>query len=144
MNNNILKSADLKQTKKRNQILSVLEAAPTALTVEEIAEIASKDMKMNLSTIYRALNALVDKNVVIKTLYQDGKTYFEINNHKHGHSLICSMCNKKVNIDICPLEPIEENLAEKTGYTITGHNLEVYGICPECMKHRPADSHVNN
>ncbi len=139
MNNNILKSADLKQTKKRNLILSVLEAAPTALTVEEIAEIASREMKMNLSTIYRALNALADKNVVIKTLYQDGKTYFEINNHKHRHSLICSMCNKKVNLDVCPLEPIEENLAQKTGYTITGHNLEIYGICPECMKHMPPE-----
>lgn len=134
MNNNILKSADLKQTKKRNLILSVLESAQTALTVEEIAELASKDLKINISTIYRALNTLAEKDIVIKTLYQDGKTYFEINNHTHRHSLICTKCNKKVNIDICPLEPIENNLAAKTGYTITGHNLEIYGTCPDCQE----------
>ncbi len=137
MNNKILKSADLKQTKKRILILSVLEAAPTALTVDEIAEITSKDTKMNLSTIYRALNALVDKNVVLKTLHQDGKTYFEINSHTHKHSLVCTICNKKVIIDTCPLEVLEQNLTNQTGYAITGHNLEFFGICPDCLNHMP-------
>lgn len=134
MNNNTLKSADLKQTKKRILILSVLEAASTALTVEEIEELTSKEIKMSVSTIYRALNALATKNVVTKTLHQDGKAYFGINSHNHKHILICTLCNDKVPIDTCPLEKLEDNLAKKTGYTITGHSLEFFGICPECDK----------
>ncbi|QHQ59440.1 transcriptional repressor [Anaerocolumna sedimenticola] len=132
MDNNTLKSADLKQTKKRILILSVLETAATALTAEEIDELTSKDMKMSISTIYRALNALADKNVIKKALHQDGKTYYEINNHTHRHSLLCTLCNERIPIDACPLESLENYLASETGYVITGHNLEFFGICPKC------------
>lgn len=134
MNNNTLKAADLKQTKKRILILSVLEAASTALTVEEIEALTSKEIKMSISTIYRALNALASKNVVTKTLHQDGRAYFVINSHSHKHVLICTLCNEKIPIETCPLEKLEDNLIEKTGYTITGHSLEFFGICPECTK----------
>lgn len=134
MNNSTLKSADLKQTKKRILILSVLEEATTALTVEEIEEMTSKEIKMSISTIYRALNALAEKNVVTKTLHQDGKAYFEINSHNHKHTLICTLCNERVAIDTCPLETLEDNLIKKTGYAITGHSLEFFGICPVCLK----------
>ncbi|MFV0341722.1 MAG: Fur family transcriptional regulator [Anaerocolumna sp.] len=134
MKNNTLKSADLKQTRKRILILSTLEAAPTALTVEELAEITSKEIKMSISTIYRALNALSEKNVVTKTLHQDGKAYFAINSHNHKHVLICTLCNEKVAIENCPLETLEDNLTRETGYTITGHSLEFFGVCPTCYK----------
>ena len=137
MDNKTLKAADLKQTKKRILILSVLESASSALTVEEISELTSKEIKMSISTIYRALNALAEKNAVLKTLHQDGKTYFEINNHTHKHTLICTLCNEKVPIETCPLETLEHNLTEKTGYAITGHSLEFFGVCPNCMKIMP-------
>ncbi|MGB8452138.1 MAG: transcriptional repressor [Anaerocolumna sp.] len=132
MDNNKLKSAELKQTKKRILILSVLESASAALTAEEIADLTSRDMKMSISTIYRALNALADKNVIIKALHQDGKTYYEINNHTHKHSLLCTLCNESIPIEACPLESLEGYLTSKTGYTITGHSLEFFGICPKC------------
>lgn len=134
MPNDTLKSADLKQTKKRILILSVLEAASAPLTVEDIAERTVKDMKMSISTIYRALNALAEKNVISKSLHQDGKTYYEINSHTHRHSLLCTICNERILIDACPLEKLENNLTAETGYTITGHNLEFFGICPNCAK----------
>lgn len=134
MPNDTLKSADLKQTKRRVLILSVLESASAPLTAEDIAEQTGKDMKMSISTIYRALNALAEKNVISKVLHQDGKTYYELNRHTHRHSLLCTLCNERILIDACPLENLENNLVEKTGYTITGHNLEFYGICPNCAK----------
>jgi Fur family ferric uptake transcriptional regulator len=134
LDNNTLKSADLKQTKKRILILSVLEAAPTALTAEEIAELTVKDLKMSISTIYRALNALAEKNVVNKSVHQDGKTYYEINNHTHTHTLLCTICNEKIPIEACPLESLECHLTKETGFIITGHNLEFYGICPKCAQ----------
>jgi Fur family transcriptional regulator, ferric uptake regulator len=132
LDNHTLKSVDLKQTKKRVLLLSILENSSCAMTVEEIADLANKSIKINISTIYRALNSLASKNIVIKTLHQDGKTYYELNNHTHKHTLICTLCNEKIPIESCPLESLADNLVKETGYTITGHNLEFFGICPKC------------
>lgn len=133
-NDNILKSANLKTTKKRMIILSVLNNSPIPLTSEDILEQTSKEVNINLSTIYRALNALSEKGILLKQLSSDGKTYYQINNRQHKHQLVCSLCNKVVLIDCCPLRKFENDLCEETGFTITSHNLEFTGICRECTK----------
>lgn len=130
--NNILKSVNLKTTKKRMIILSVLNKSDTPLTSEDILERTSKEVNVNLSTIYRALNALTKKGILLKQLSNDGKTYYQINNREHKHQLICSLCNKVILVNSCPLNKFESDLCKETGFTITSHNLEFTGICPEC------------
>lgn len=136
MSNSILKSADLKQTKKRNLIISILEESSAPLTAEEIMELSCKEIKMSFSTVYRALNALADRNIVTKTVHQDGKLYYKIQTHSHQHVLKCVKCNECIAIDACPLESLESNLCAETNYKITGHNLEFFGICPRCQNNR--------
>ena len=131
---NILKAVNLKTTKKRMMILSVLNNSDSPLTSEDILDQTSKEVNMNLSTIYRALNALTEKGIVLKQPSNDGKTYYQINNREHKHQLVCSLCNKVVLVNCCPLKKIENDLCKETGFTITSHNLEFTGICPECAK----------
>ena len=132
--NNLLKSANLKSTKKRILILSVLNNSNSPLTSEEILEQTSKEVNMNLSTIYRALSALTEKGILLKQLSNDGKTYYQINNRQHKHQLVCTLCNKVVLVDCCPLKKFENELCKDTGFTITSHNLEFSGICSDCAK----------
>ena len=136
MNNedDILKAVNLKTTKKRILILSVLNRSNIPLTSEDILEKASKEVNINLSTVYRALNALTEKGILLKQLSNDGKTYYQINNRQHKHQLVCSLCNKIVLVNCCPLRKFEDELCQETGFTITSHNLEFTGICPECTK----------
>ena len=55
---------------------------------------------MNLSTVYRALNALTQRGILLKQLSNDGKTYYQINNREHKHQLVCSLCNKVVLVSL--------------------------------------------
>lgn len=132
MEREILKSVELKTTKKRKIILSILERAHMPLTPEEIFEEATRHSSMSLSTVYRCLGALTDKKVLLKQVRQDGKTYYQFNNQTHKHLLVCSICSEIIPVDECPLHELELMLHNKTGYVITGHSLEFYGICPEC------------
>ena len=68
MNNedDILKAVNLKTTKKRILILSVLNRSNIPLTSEDILEKASKEVNINLSTVYRALNDLSEKGILLK------------------------------------------------------------------------------
>lgn len=128
----LLKAASLKATKKRLILLSILKSKKCPTTAEEIFDEISNIM--NLSTVYRALNAMSEKEILIKSIHMDGKTYFQFNDHVHKHELICSVCHRSVDVEDCPFEEISKTIAEKTGFEITGHNVEFTGICPNCLE----------
>ena len=65
---------------------------------------------------------------------QDGSLLYQLRDSRHRHYLICTRCGSSVPIPGCPLEGLERSLGAKTGFAITGHNLELYGLCPQCAK----------
>ncbi|HAQ41408.1 MAG TPA: transcriptional repressor [Clostridiales bacterium] len=132
----LLKKASLKNTKQRYTILSIIESAEEPMTAEEIFKrLADEEIKINLSTVYRNLNMLTGKNVLLKILKGDGTAAYEINNSSHSHYITCCMCNSSVLIDdTCPVKELSETVSEKTGFKVTGHSLQLTGICSECLK----------
>jgi Fur family ferric uptake transcriptional regulator len=128
----LLKEADLKATKRREAVLALLERSHTPMTAEEIHQAVIAETSMSLSTTYRILAALSEKRLLLKNIRSDGKTYYQPNSNQHLHYLVCSCCSRIVPIDCCPLEALEEELAKKTGFLITGHSLEFTGLCPAC------------
>ena len=78
MSQSILKNADLKSTKKRCLLLSILQTEDRAMTAEELLEKATPILPMNASTVYRTLNTLTEKGVLSKSLRKDGNSYFSL------------------------------------------------------------------
>lgn len=132
MDADVLKSVSMKATKKRIMILESVRTSPSPVTAEDIYEKLSQSLDISLSTVYRALNAMSDKGIIIKAVRQDGKTYFHFNDHQHKHELICSVCHRSVDVEDCPFDEISRKISQKTGFVITGHNMEFTGICPNC------------
>lgn len=132
MEQNILKKADLKSTKKRQLLLFLLQKEARPMTAEELHEAANAILPMNVSTVYRTLNTLTEKAILIRSVRQDGKAYYALPKKGHSHRLVCDLCGKVIPIDTCPLGELEENLENKTGFRITGHSLEFTGLCPSC------------
>lgn len=133
MEQNILKKADLKSTKKRQLLLFLLQKEARPMTAEELHEAANAILPMNVSTVYRTLNTLTEKAILIRSVRQDGKAYYALPKKGHSHRLVCDLCGKVIPIDTCPLGELEENLENKTGFRITGHSLEFTGLCPSCV-----------
>lgn len=135
MNEDLLKKVSLKNTKQRNTILSIIEEAKEPITAEEIfKQLVIKDCKINLSTVYRTLHVFTNKDVLLKILKGDGTAAYEINDLSHSHYITCSMCNNSVLLDSCPMREISESVNKKTGFIVTGHSLQLTGICSKCIK----------
>lgn len=132
--NNLLKGTNLKNTKNRRIILDIITKSKMPISAEQIYKECVKHNSMNLSTIYRTLNTLEEVGVLIKAIRQNGVAYYQENKHDHIHLLLCTNCNKKVLLDICPWEKALNEVAEQTKYKVTCHNIELYGLCPECQK----------
>lgn len=134
MEQNILKNAALKSTKKRQVLLLLLQKQARPMTAEELHALAEPILPMNVSTVYRTLNTLTEKKILIRSVRQDGKAYYSLAKKDHSHRLVCDLCGKVIPVDTCPLSELEETLQQKTGFRITGHSLEFTGLCPECSK----------
>ena len=139
MSQMILKNATCKSTKKRRLLLSILQTQNKPITAEELLEQSAAILPMNLSTIYRTLNTFTENGILHKTLRKDGKAYFTLAKHDHTHHLVCTVCQKIMPIENCPLQELEEDLQQKTGFHITGHLLEFSGICADCLQKNNAN-----
>lgn len=135
MNEELLKKVSLKNTKQRNTILSIIEEAKEPITAEEIfKQLVIKNCKINLSTVYRTLHVFTNKDVLLKMLKGDGTAAYKINDLSHSHYITCSMCNNSVLLDSCPMKEVSESVSKETGFMVTGHNLQLTGICSKCIK----------
>ncbi|KNZ42069.1 Fur family transcriptional regulator [Acetobacterium bakii] len=131
-----LKEKGLKSTKHRMAILDILVKKDHPISAEQIFfEIQEMDVAINLSTVYRNLEVLVEKSMVTKlTLSGDNRSVYEYNRMVHRHYLICLGCKKILAIEHCPIKKYEQQIESETDYKIVGHKLDLYGYCPECRE----------
>ena len=129
----LLKEKNLKVTKNRKIILKSLQKEENPISAEELFDKLKRENEIDLSTIYRNLNIVVEKGVLLKTTNLDGINYYQINNSNHKHFLTCNNCHKKFVIEDCPVHELEEKIEKETGFIINGHNFEFTGICPDCQ-----------
>lgn len=129
-----LKNKGLKVTKGRVAILNALYNSDKSLSVESILEdCKSRGVDINLSTVYRGVEAFEDKGIVDKFSLNDGRFSYIIKGEEHKHLLQCSVCHKEIEVP-CPMKQIEEMVANETGFTLTEHNLVMKGVCEKCKR----------
>ncbi|MDD3365230.1 MAG: Fur family transcriptional regulator [Syntrophomonas sp.] len=130
----LLKSNGLKNTKRRNSILEVLAMSAQPITVDQVfLELQQNNVSINISTVYRILETLVSKGLILKTnIIGENKSLFELNQMEHTHHFICIGCKQMFAVDDCPFEQYGELIQAKMGFNVTGHKLEIYGYCRNC------------
>lgn len=131
-----LKRIGLRNTKCRAAILDILEHYDQPITADRLFhELNEKSIMVSLSTIYRELDTLEEKDLVTKlSITGESKAFYEYARIGHRHYLICLGCKKILAIEHCPLKDYEESLEKETDYAISGHKLNIYGYCPACQK----------
>lgn len=132
----ILNKTNLKATKHRLSILEELESNELTITAEDLyIKLKDRGVCISLSTVYRCLETLHEKGIVKRSNLPDyNKAVYEFNHNDHRHHLICIKCHKMLPIIGCPLEGYEKLVESKFGFTVKGHNLEVYGCCDVCER----------
>lgn len=135
-----LKDSGLKTTKSRTAILDILIESDQPMAAEQIFLVLKEEqVDINLSTVYRTLESLADKELVTKiSILDDDRMLFEYNQLGHRHYLVCLDCRKIVTVQNCPLGTYEKKLEMETRFNIIGHKLYLYGYCEECQMKKAA------
>ncbi|ABW11244.1 ferric uptake regulator, Fur family [Parafrankia sp. EAN1pec] len=133
---------ELRLTPQRTRVLEVLKAAedhPTAAEVYERVRLAAPGI--GSATVYRALALLVETGHALELNLGDGAAArYDANTSRHDHA-VCERCGRAADIDHPVPDGMVAEIARRSGFTITGYDLQFRGLCPECQTagegHRP-------
>lgn len=101
--------------------------------------------RVSRATVYRTLEDMVEAGLLRKVARAHNREVYE---HDYGYPqhdhLICAKCGNLIEFENAPLSRILEEVAAEHGFRMTGHRLEVYGLCSDCsrppqVRHRKLD-----
>ena len=132
MTNTILDRCEargLRLTDQRRVIARVLEAADDHPDVEELYTRASTvDPRISLATVYRTVKLFEESGILEKHEFGDGRARYETADRDHHDHLIDLSTGAVIEFVDPEIEALQEKIAQKLGYTLKGHRLELYGV----------------
>jgi Fe2+ or Zn2+ uptake regulation protein len=128
-----LRSQGYRLTPQRLAILEVLRSANGHLTPSKIYQQVVADLPgLTEATVYRTLNFLAEKGLVLVAHLGRGQLVYEIAEHDHHH-LICKECGDMKEIDHLEIKTLYDQFLEDTGYQINTIHATFFGLCPDCL-----------
>ena len=119
----------LRMTSKRKIIALVLEDAADHPDVEELYKRASKiDPTISIATVYRTVKLFDEAGILDKLEFGDGRARYEDAKREHHDHLIDVNSGRVIEFMDSDIEKLQEKIAQKLGYRLMGHKLELYGV----------------
>jgi Fe2+ or Zn2+ uptake regulation protein len=128
------RAAGLRRTKALEEILRALVRAGKPMTLNGLALILGD--QCDRATVYRLLVRLEEKGIIRRLGFHDRSAHYAMRYpDRHDDYLICTDCGSVESLDIsCPVEALERQISERSGFTELYHELQFYGVCPSCTK----------
>lgn len=123
-----------KLTTQRLAVMRVLVEATQHLTAVEVLESGRKiQPRLGLTTVYRTLELLTQLGFVRRVHLEEGCHAYAQAREREGHHLVCRACHRVVDFPCTGLGDLIEETAERTGFAVESHLLELVGLCPACQ-----------
>ncbi|NLE43529.1 MAG: transcriptional repressor [Chloroflexi bacterium] len=129
-----LRAAGYRVTGSRGAIMRVLADTPVPLPPQQILESArSFHQRLGLVTVYRTLALLTELGLVHKVHCEEGCHGYVAASPGHRHLLVCTDCGRAVEFaGGNDLSGFVDRVERNTGYRVSSHLLQLFGLCPEC------------
>jgi Fur family ferric uptake transcriptional regulator len=119
----------LRMTGQRKIIAQVLENAADHPDVEELYKRTSKiDPTISIATVYRTVKLFDEAGILDKLEFGDGRARYEDAEREHHDHLIDINSGRVIEFMDSDIEKLQEKIAQKLGYRLMGHKLELYGV----------------
>ncbi|MFZ5450367.1 MAG: Fur family transcriptional regulator [Thermodesulfobacteriota bacterium] len=131
----VLRDKGHRLTPQRLAMLKVIASSEGHPSAEQIYERIKADFPTtSLATVYKTLNVLKDMGQVLElSLAHVGCRYDGNKPYPHPH-IICTGCGQILDPEFAPMTEITQEMARQTGYQITHHQLNFFGLCPRCQQ----------
>lgn len=124
----------VRNTRQRTAVVELLDGLDNFLSAKAIHQrLGDMGADVGLTTVYRTLQSLAEAEAVDVLHMDSGETlYRACRNDAHHHHLVCTRCGRTEEIAGGPVEEWAQAVASQYGFTLTGHDVEVFGVCGAC------------
>ena len=119
----------VKLTDQRKIIARVMSQSNDHPDVDELYNRVSKiDSRISISTIYRTVKLFEESGILAKHEFKGGKARYEELNESHHDHLIDIKSGEIIEFVDEEIEKLQKKVADKYGYELVDHKLELYGV----------------
>ena len=119
----------LRITEQRRVIARVISEAEDHPDVEKLHERAAAiDPGISIATVYRTVRLFEEAGILERHDFGDGRARYEETPDEHHDHLIDIQSGKVVEFHNDEIEELQRRIAERAGYRLVGHRLELYGV----------------
>jgi len=120
-------------TRQRNAVREELEQHGHFRSAQDVhGRMRAGGTRIGLTTVYRALQAMVDAGEVDVLRTDDGEAVYRRCSTGHHHHLVCRLCGRTVEVEGPAVERWAERVAAEHGFREVEHTVEVVGTCARC------------
>ena len=122
------KTKGVRLTDQRRLIAKVMSEATDHPDVDELHKSVSKiDKKVSIATVYRTVKLFEESGILEKHDFKGGKARYEQSPDTHHDHLIDVNSGEIIEFVDQEIENLQNKIAEKYGYKLVDHRLELYG-----------------
>ncbi|MEO0411115.1 MAG: Fur family transcriptional regulator [Pseudomonadota bacterium] len=118
----------LRMTDQRRVIAKVMSDAEDHPDVEELyRRSVDVDSRISIATVYRTVRLFEEAGIVERHDFRDGRSRYEPASDDHHDHLIDLESGDVVEFHNEEIEELQRQIAEKLGYELVDHRMELYG-----------------
>ena len=119
----------VKLTEQRKIIAKVMSDSRDHPDVDELYNRVSKiDSKISIATVYRTVKLFEEAGILTKHDFKGGKARYESMIESHHDHLIDVKTGEIIEFVDEEIEKLQKKVADKYGYKLVDHKLELYGV----------------
>jgi Fur family ferric uptake transcriptional regulator len=133
-----IRERGLKSTRQRDEIANWFFQHKGHLSADQIyREVKEAVPGIGFSTVYRTMKLLLEAGLVSERHFGNAEALYENVSGHHDHC-ICTACGKILEFEDERIEELQRAVAERSGFLLLSHKMELYGLCAACRGDLPA------
>lgn len=132
--NDYLEKQAMKKTAGRDVILKAVSSLKGHFDADELlAASKKKNSGVSRASVYRTIPLLVKAGLLNESVQRGGRRVYEASAGRDHHDhMVCTNCGAIIEFRNDEIEKLQETVGKSYGFNITGHSMELKGICRRC------------
>jgi Fur family ferric uptake transcriptional regulator len=128
-----LRDKGFRITPQRELIIKAITRSDHHMSAEEIFDaVGIHTQALNLATIYRTLDLLVEQGLACRNDLGGGCVVYSTIHHGPHIHLVCRLCGDIIDAEYPLIAPLGEQLQEQYAFEADLQHISIFGVCHKC------------